>query len=165
MEWTRMMTGAKAALDDCAAVKPGETVLIVTDTKLTKIAQVLVAATYERGAEPVMTVIKPRDRDGQEPPALVAEAMKHADVILSPVSTSITHTRAVKEAAAAGALGLQLGGDSLYSGKITSKPVLGDSLYTPEPNHILNANRLILAASILCLLFFTTCYLFLQFLF
>lgn len=69
------------------------------------------------------------------------------------------------EAAAAGGLGLQLGGDSLYSGKITSKPVLGDSLYPPEPNHILNANRLILAASILCLLFFTTCYLFLQFLF
>jgi len=103
MEWTRMMTGARAALDDCASVKAGETVLIVTDTKLVKIAQVLVAAAYERGAEPILTVIKPRERDGQEPPTPVTEAMKRADVVLSPVSTSITHTRAVKEAAEAGA--------------------------------------------------------------
>lgn len=103
MEWTRMMRGARTLLDDLVAVKSGETVLIVTDTKLLKIAQVLAAASYERDAEPIIAVMKPRERDGEEPPALVAEAMKKADVIFSPVSKSITHTRAVKEAAESGA--------------------------------------------------------------
>ena len=65
------------------------------------------------------------------------------------------------EAAVAGALGLQLGGDSWYFGNLTSKPVLGDPLHPPVPNHILQANRLILAASMLCLLSFTSGYLFL----
>ena len=103
MEWTRMMRGAKAILDDCARVKAGEQVLIITDTELFKIGQVLAAAVYERHAEPIMAVIKPREMDGQEPPVPVAEAMKQADVVLAPVSRSITHTRAVKEAASAGA--------------------------------------------------------------
>ncbi len=67
------------------------------------------------------------------------------------------------EAAASGALGLQLGGDSWYLGNLTSKPVLGDPLHSPVPNHILQANRLILAASMLCLLCFTSGYLFLWF--
>lgn len=103
MEWTRMMRGAKAILDKCAVVQPNEKVLIITDTKLINIGQVLAAAAYERDAEPILTVIKPRDMDGQEPPEPVAEAMKSADVVLAPVSRSITHTRAVKEAAEAGA--------------------------------------------------------------
>jgi 2,5-dihydroxypyridine 5,6-dioxygenase len=103
MEWTRMMRGAKTILDECASVQPSEKVLIITDTKLIDIGQVLAAAAYERNAEPILTVIKPRDMDGQEPPEPVADAMKSADVVLAPVSRSITHTRAVKEAAEAGA--------------------------------------------------------------
>lgn len=103
MEWARMMRGARTILDDCASLKAGEQVLIATDTELINIGQVLAAAAYERDAEPVMAVIKPRAMDGQEPPAMVAEAMKRADVVLAPVSRSITHTMAVKEAAAAGA--------------------------------------------------------------
>lgn len=97
------MRGARTILDDCASVKPREMVLIVTDTGLVGIARVLEAAAYERDAEPIITVIKPREMDGQEPPEPVAEAMKRADVVLAPVSRSITHTRAVKEAASAGA--------------------------------------------------------------
>ena len=101
-EGIQMMRGARILMDDCASVKPGETVLIVTDTKLVEIGQILIDAAYEREAEPILTVIKPRDWDGQEPPKPVAEAMKQADVVFAPVSKSITHTRAVKEAAAAG---------------------------------------------------------------
>ena len=102
-EWIRMMRGARTLVNDCASVEPDEHVLIVTDSKLVKIGRVLAAAVRERDAEPIITIIKPREMDGQEPPAPVAEAMKHADVIFAPVSRSITHTRAVKEAAAAGA--------------------------------------------------------------
>ena len=102
-EWIRMMRGARTLVNNCASVEPYEHALIVTDSKLLKIGRVLAAAVRERDAEPIMTIIKPRERDGQEPPTLVAEAMKQADVIFSPVSRSITHTRAVKEAAAVGA--------------------------------------------------------------
>jgi adenosylcobinamide-phosphate synthase len=59
------------------------------------------------------------------------------------------------EAAAAGALGLQLGGDASYFGELTSKPVLGDAVSDPAPDHILRANRLILTASLFCLFLFT----------
>ncbi|MCW4036606.1 MAG: leucyl aminopeptidase [Candidatus Bathyarchaeota archaeon] len=103
VDWKRMMRGARTILDDCASVKAGEQVLIVTDTELVKIGRALEAIAYERDAEPVLMMIRPRDMDGQEPPDSVAEAMKRADVVLAPVSRSITHTRAVKEAASAGA--------------------------------------------------------------
>ena len=97
------MRGAKTLLDGCASLKAGETVLVVTDTKMTAIAEVIAAAAYERSAEPVIVVMKPREMDGQEPPMLVSEAMKHADLVLSPVTRSITHTKAVKEALESGA--------------------------------------------------------------
>jgi len=60
-------------------------------------------AVKERDAEPVLAVMIPRRGHSEEPPACLAEAMKKADVVLTPVSTSITHTRAMKDAAAAGA--------------------------------------------------------------
>ncbi|KON30855.1 leucyl aminopeptidase, partial [miscellaneous Crenarchaeota group-15 archaeon DG-45] len=88
MEWARMMRGAKTILDDCASLRAGEQVLIVTDTELLDIGQVLAAVAYERDAEPVLVVIRPRAADGQEPPDPVAEAMKRADVVLAPVSRS-----------------------------------------------------------------------------
>ncbi|MHA1490530.1 MAG: aminopeptidase [Promethearchaeota archaeon] len=103
MAETRMMIGAKKILDDCVSLRASEIILIITDTKLLEIAQVLVAAVNKRNAEPVLIVMKPLKRDGQEPPILVSEAMKHADIILIPVSKSITHTKAVKLAAEAGA--------------------------------------------------------------
>lgn len=98
-----MMRGAKVIVDDCASVKSNEKVIVITDTKLVKIGEVLTAAVYERGAEPVLMIMEPRVRDGQEPPPTIAEAMKHADVIFSPVSKSITHTNSVKEAVKRGA--------------------------------------------------------------
>jgi leucyl aminopeptidase (aminopeptidase T) len=98
-----MMKGARTLLDACVAVKPGETVLIVTDMVKVNIAEVLAAAALERDAEPVLAVMKPRARAGQEPPRPIAEAMKSADVVLLPVSYSVTHTHAVKNAATAGA--------------------------------------------------------------
>ncbi|MCI5223517.1 MAG: cobalamin biosynthesis protein CobD [Candidatus Electrothrix sp. AR4] len=59
------------------------------------------------------------------------------------------------EAAMAGALGLQLGGDACYFGTISSKPTLGAPLTPPEQRHILLANTLVLTASLLSLLFFS----------
>lgn len=51
------------------------------------------------------------------------------------------------ETVCAGALGLQLGGDNFYAGKLVSKPTLGDSVVSPAPLHIVTANRLMYAAT------------------
>ncbi len=103
-----MMRGARILVTTCTGVKPGETVLIVTDTKMIRIAQAVAAAAREHGAEPVITIIDQRSADSTEPPAPVAAAMKRADVIFTPVSISITHTQAVKDAVGAGARAIAL---------------------------------------------------------
>ena len=108
MRQIEMIRGARTIVETCAGVKPGESVLIITDTNMVKIAEVLAMAVRERDAEPILAVMIPRRGHGEEPPACIAEAMKKANVILTPVSTSITHTRAVKEAAAAGSRAVAL---------------------------------------------------------
>jgi len=89
-------------LISCMNVKAGESVLIVTDDTKQTIASVLYQAAKSLGAEAMLVTMPPRKISGQEPPAAIAAAMKVADVVLCPMSTSITHTRAKTEAAKAG---------------------------------------------------------------
>lgn len=90
-------------LTSCMAVKASETVLVVTDDEKLQIGQALYQAAKELGADAMLVTMSPREVSGQEPPACIAAAMKAADVVLCPMSTSITHTRAKIEAAKAGA--------------------------------------------------------------
>ncbi len=62
------------------------------------------------------------------------------------------------EAAMAGALRIQLGGTSSYFGKQSEKPTLGDPLIVPTTQHISQANMLVIAASLLCLLVLSSTY-------
>ncbi|MCI5221019.1 MAG: cobalamin biosynthesis protein CobD, partial [Candidatus Electrothrix sp. LOE2] len=62
------------------------------------------------------------------------------------------------EAAMAGALGIQLGGESSYFGKSVKKQTLGDDTISPHAQHIFQANTLVLTASFLCLIFFAALY-------
>jgi adenosylcobinamide-phosphate synthase len=55
------------------------------------------------------------------------------------------------EAAVAGALGIQLGGLSHYSGVPANKPLLGDPLMSVGPEHVVRANALLLITSGLAL--------------
>lgn len=55
------------------------------------------------------------------------------------------------EAAAAGALGIRLGGDHEYFGRTVHKPTIGDDLRAPEAADIRRANRLMLASAGLAL--------------
>ena len=103
MKQIETIRGARTIVETCAGVKAGESVLIITDTNMVEIAEVLAMAVKERDAEPILAVMIPRKGHSEEPPACLAEAMKKADVVLTPVSTSITHTLAMKDAAAAGA--------------------------------------------------------------
>lgn len=100
-----MMRGAKKAVEDCAAVKPGEKVVISTDTNKIRIAEALAAATVAAGGIPVIVVITPPGVHGAQPPAPVVAACSKADVFFLPTSFSQTHTDARIQAIANGARG------------------------------------------------------------
>ena len=93
----------KNILTNCMNVKQGENVLIVTDDEKYAIGQALYQAAKLLKAEAMLMTMTAREVSGQEPPAVVAAAMKAADVVICPMKTSITHTRAKIEAAEAGA--------------------------------------------------------------
>jgi leucyl aminopeptidase (aminopeptidase T) len=94
---------AQSALKNCLRVKPRESVLVVTDTKKYFIGRAFFEAALELNCEAMLMVMKPRSRSGEEPPLAIAQAMKSASVVIAPTTYSITHTKARKEACAAGA--------------------------------------------------------------
>lgn len=98
-----MIETGKAVLLRCLNVKAGETVLIVTDDGKLGIANALYEAAKGLGAEAMLMTMTPREVSGQEPPETVAAAMRHADVVICPMTTSITHTEARIRAVKAGA--------------------------------------------------------------
>lgn len=103
MNSVQEMKGASIVVDTCAAVQEGEDVLVVTDWRVSTVAERVAAAARERDANVTMTHMDPREYDGNEPPATVAAAMKEADVIITPVHRSITHSSATAEAKETGA--------------------------------------------------------------
>ncbi|WP_449290941.1 aminopeptidase [Oscillibacter ruminantium] len=98
-----LMEIGKNVLISCMNVQPGEQVLVVTDDEKYAVGLALYQAAKDLGAEAMLMTMSVREVSGQEPPAVVAAAMKTADVVLCPMSTSITHTRSKIEAAKAGA--------------------------------------------------------------
>jgi aminopeptidase len=94
---------AMIAVRDCMGVKPGEKVLIVTDTEINFIGKPIYEAAMKLGAEAIYMEMKPRTRSGEEPPEVVAQAMLCSDVVIAPTRFSITHTKARKNACARGA--------------------------------------------------------------
>src|SRR3954452_7767317 len=97
-------------VDQCLGIAASEQVVVVVDDATRAIGDGLRDAAAQRGAEAVLTVMDPRPRDGPEPPAAVAEALKAADVFIAPTSRSLSHTRARKAASEAGARGATLPG-------------------------------------------------------
>lgn len=89
-------------LVSCMGVKPGEEVLIVTDDTRVKIAQAIYEGARALGCEAMMTVMQERELNGGEPPRVIAEAMKAADVVICPTAKSLTHTNARINAGKAG---------------------------------------------------------------
>ncbi len=94
---------ASIVLETCMAVKPGEVVLIITDTAThPSIASTLFDRAVELECDPILMTMEPREVHGQEPPKAVADAMIAADVVLVPTSKSLTHTQARLNANQAG---------------------------------------------------------------
>ena len=99
----QLASSAMIAVRDCMGAKKGESVLVVTDDRKEEIGRAIYEAARQLGCEPMMVVMPPRQRNGEEPPKAVAEAMKAADVVLCPTSKSLSHTDARHEACKAGA--------------------------------------------------------------
>lgn len=91
-------------MQQCMRVKPGEQVLVVTDTMRDQsITEAMLGAARSLGAEAMAIVFPVRTVPGQsEPPAAVAEAMKAADAVFLHTTTSLTHSQARIDAQAAG---------------------------------------------------------------
>lgn len=103
MDSVQEMKGASIVVDTCAAIEPGEDVLVVTDWQVSDVAERVAAAANERDANVTMAMMEPREYDGNEPEDTVAAAMMEADVIITPVHRSITHSSATAEAKKNGA--------------------------------------------------------------
>ncbi|RNB79621.1 aminopeptidase [Brevibacillus fluminis] len=95
-------TVSKGLLVQCLGLKQGERFLVVADDVKKTLGEAVWQAGRELGAEAMLMVMQEREKSGQEPPTAVSEAMKNADVVICITEHSLTHTKARKEAAAAG---------------------------------------------------------------
>jgi len=95
---------------DCLAVGPGEDVVVVADPASQRLGEMMRDEAQGAGGDAVLALMAEREIDGQEPPPTVAGAMAAADVFIAPASRSISHTKARRDATAAGARGATLPG-------------------------------------------------------
>lgn len=98
-----LKNSALNVINNCMAVKSGESVLIIIDNSTKNIGYALWEEAKNAGAEAMIIEMKPREINGEEPPKVIAEAMKHADVVIAPTYKSISHTNARREASKCGA--------------------------------------------------------------
>lgn len=98
-----IMKGARIAVETCMKLKPEETVVVVTDSRMVKLAEAFTYAADYLGAKTVTTIMEPTKQHAAEPPGPVAEAMKAGDVLLLPTTMSLSHTEARRAATKQGA--------------------------------------------------------------
>jgi leucyl aminopeptidase (aminopeptidase T) len=110
MEIAGIIGGARKIVRILARVRAGEKVLIAADTDTVVVAEALATAALEITPEVVTTVMTPVSVDGDEPPAIVAAALLAAEVALLPVSYSISHSTAARNAMKNGTRVLSLPG-------------------------------------------------------
>ncbi len=117
----KLTRGARQLVEVNGRVAEGEPVVIVTDPEMERYATLVAEAARARGAVVTTCIMPVRGQDGQEPPEPVARAMAEARVIFSPVSISITHTRAMRSALEAGARAILM---TAYTDEILTSPAL-----------------------------------------
>ncbi len=100
-----MMRGAMKAMTQCAAVKPGENVVIACDTNKMRLAEALAAAAYAVDGLPTIVAFPPTGAHGRQVPKAVVGACARSDVFFFPTCWSMTHTDARIEAIKNGARG------------------------------------------------------------
>lgn len=94
---------ALVAVRDCMGAKPKETLLVIMDSGTRGVGCALYQAGVELGCEAMMIEMIQRTSHGEEPPAPIAQIMRHVDIVLAPTTKSISHTDARVAACRAGA--------------------------------------------------------------
>lgn len=102
MELSKLDKASIIAIKDCMGTKKNEKVLVITDENKREIGYSLYQNALKLGHQAFIIEMKSLEYNGEEPPKLIAEAMKMADVILCPTTKSLTHTNARREASALG---------------------------------------------------------------
>jgi leucyl aminopeptidase (aminopeptidase T) len=88
-----LIRAANIVIDKCLAVKSGEKVVVVTDEPC-RVVGVSIWNALQRRTDPLLIEMMPRKIHGEEPPKIIAEALKNSDVFIAPTSRSLTHTQA-----------------------------------------------------------------------
>ncbi|MBW2986608.1 aminopeptidase [Candidatus Woesearchaeota archaeon] len=98
-----MKRAAHIALTQCLGVKKSDSVLIVTDKPKKKIAETFFYEAMMLAKHVLLVTIPVGKIHGEEPPKLIAEAMKKYPVCLLITTMSLSHTNARKAACKKGA--------------------------------------------------------------
>ena len=93
-----MLTAARSVVRTCMQIRPSEHVLVVTDPETSEVGRALYEATAEVTDRILLMMMPPSHKRGMEPPSPVAELMRQQDVVLLATETSLTHTRARRNA-------------------------------------------------------------------
>lgn len=99
---SKMQQATRAALVDYLGLTEDETLLIITDENLKKIAQEFYEVSKKLCSESILVEMSSHQSNGSEPPDAVAEIMKAVDAVICPTSKSLTHTKAKREASKLG---------------------------------------------------------------
>jgi leucyl aminopeptidase (aminopeptidase T) len=94
-------TAVRTVVRDCLGVNARERVLVIGDSSTESLSSRLCTVAEALGAQ-ARTLFTEIERDGQEPPPEVAEAMLASDVVIAATAHSISHTEARREACARG---------------------------------------------------------------
>jgi len=101
-----LIKGIQSILEACIPIQPKERVLVIAYTEPISswVGEIIMSIVESMGAEPVLSIMAPREHIGHEPPPAVAAAMKNVDVIIQICEkNAILHTTARTEATDAGA--------------------------------------------------------------
>ncbi len=102
MKLTKLDLAARTAIQVCMKVKKKERILVLTDINKYEIGYALHKNARELGYYSLFVEMPVLKFNGEEPPAEIAELMKHFNVVFIPTSTSLTHTNARRTASAGG---------------------------------------------------------------
>jgi leucyl aminopeptidase (aminopeptidase T) len=97
-------------VDDCLAIRRGESVLVVVDPPSRELGEAMRERAAAAGADAVLALMAERASHGAEPPPPVAAALAAADAFLAPASKSLSHTQARRAATKRGVRGATLPG-------------------------------------------------------
>ena len=97
-----MADTARAIVDTCLDVRPDEEVLVITDARRLNVGRAIATASKAAGATTTLAIMPLLESHGNEPPPVIAEGMRTADVAFTCTTYAITHTKARTAAFEAG---------------------------------------------------------------